>query len=194
MTLWCINTLDVFSVTTAPRASFAAQPFSFSYCEPVTRSNHILYSWEFGTQEETLIELNTPSFSVLNDTSLPPSHTAPDSLNDVIEIITKIIEERDQTLSSGNFSGPQAIFPGEGSAADPASNGVAALIANWTGKSTSDLDFGQAAEDQMAYLWSSKVPKTADGAISHRVEQAQLWYVSSWPELLLCRGNAFLPP
>ena len=52
---------------------------------------------------------------------------------------------------------------------------VAVLIANWTGQGDQDgLDYAQAAQDQLDYLLQD-VPKTEDGAISHRVEQVELW-------------------
>lgn len=65
----------------------------------------------------------------------------------------------------------------EGSAADPASLGTVVLLANWTGQGHSDgLDYAGAATDQLDYLFED-VPKTHDGAISHRTEQVQLWSV-----------------
>ena len=66
----------------------------------------------------------------------------------------------------------------DGSAADPASNGVTVLLANLTG--VSGGDYATAAESQLNFLYSDKVPKTMDGAISHRIDQLQLWLVPSW--------------
>ena len=63
----------------------------------------------------------------------------------------------------------------DGSAADPASIGVSVLLANWTGKG-SGQNYAGAAFDQLNYLLY-KVPRTSDGAISHRVSQIQLWCV-----------------
>ena len=80
-----------------------------------------------------------------------------------------------RTKATNGLTGPQPLVANDGSAADPASNGVAMLIANWTGQSNSSLDFGQAATDQIDYLFSSSVPKTSDGAFSHRTDQLQLW-------------------
>ena len=62
----------------------------------------------------------------------------------------------------------------EGSAADPASMGVPVLMASWLG--LNDQDYAGAAKDQLDYLLY-KVPKTPDGAISHRVSELQLWSV-----------------
>ena len=68
----------------------------------------------------------------------------------------------------------------DGSAADPASNGITMLLANWTGQSTPDsvnegVDYATAAKSQLDFLYSDNVPKTSDGAISHRTSQVQLW-------------------
>ncbi|CCO33654.1 hypothetical protein BN14_07739 [Rhizoctonia solani AG-1 IB] len=60
----------------------------------------------------------------------------------------------------------------DGSAADPASNGVGVLIANWTG--ASGANYAQAAADQLTYLLTV-TPRAPNGAISHRADEAQLW-------------------
>lgn len=52
--------------------------------------------------------------------------------------------------------------------------GVAILLANWTVVSRTSAAYGDAAYDQVQYLLT-KVPRTADGAISHRAEHVQLW-------------------
>jgi hypothetical protein len=52
------------------------------------------------------------------------------------------------------------------------------LIANWTHfQSGGAYDYAGAATAQVQYLLGPQVPKTNDGAISHRVSQLQLWYV-----------------
>jgi len=61
--------------------------------------------------------------------------------------------------------------------------GVAVLIANWTnfqgggGGGLGKEDYAGAATAQVEYLFGPEVPKTNDGAISHRVSQLQLWCV-----------------
>lgn len=59
------------------------------------------------------------------------------------------------------------------SAADPASIGPAVLLANWTNLGDG-VDYAGAALDQLNFLYE-KVPKTSDGAISHRTGEVQLW-------------------
>jgi hypothetical protein len=83
------------------------------------------------------------------------------------------------TASQPKGSGPQPLME-DGSAADPASNGVGVLIANWTRQN--DEDYANAAEEQLTYLYT-KVPRSSTGAISHRNDQTQLWCVRI---LLLC--------
>lgn len=52
--------------------------------------------------------------------------------------------------------------------------GVAVLLANWTRTDPSVTEYSTAASNQLRYLLED-APRTADGAISHRVEEAQLW-------------------
>lgn len=62
---------------------------------------------------------------------------------------------------------------------DPASVGVAVLLANWTKASRPDEfqnDYNDPLVSELDYLLYG-APKTGDGAISHRSEQVQLWYV-----------------
>lgn len=74
----------------------------------------------------------------------------------------------------GASNGPQPLM-NEGSAADPASLGMVVLLANWTGQGLNDgLDYAAAATGQLDFLFED-VPKTSDGAISHRTEEVQLW-------------------
>lgn len=75
-----------------------------------------------------------------------------------------------------SIQGPQPLMQ-DGSAGDPASIGIVVLLANWTGQATTDnLDYAGAATDQLDYLLEN-VPRSSDGAISHRTEQVQLWSV-----------------
>lgn len=130
-------------------------------------------SWELGTRAQALIEYDTPTYSVLNDSSLPPSQSnPPDSLSEVFTIVKEVVGNRSR--SNGFLQGPQPLIQ-DGSAADPASVGFAVLLANWTGRSSSDeLDYAGAAQDQLDFLLN-QVPRTDDGAISHRVSEVQLW-------------------
>ncbi|KAI0667555.1 Six-hairpin glycosidase-like protein [Trametes maxima] len=127
------------------------------------------HSWELGTRAQALIEFDTPSYSVLNNSALPPPQgSRPSSLDEVIGIAQGVVQNR----TKANVQGPQPLIDaGGGAAGDPPSIGVAVLLANWTGAGD---EYGAAAADQLAFILE-KVPKTDDGAISHRTEQVQLW-------------------
>ncbi|KAH9917745.1 uncharacterized protein B0H18DRAFT_1096454 [Fomitopsis serialis] len=150
-------------------------------------------TWELGTEAEALVESDAPACAVFADTPLPPpignnsssyNYTA---LRPVLQIAYNAAYNR------SNATGPQPIMYVEGGAAgDPASIGIAMLIANWTGAPEPELDrpeladspfgtsvgqgvsYARAAEEQLEYLLTV-VPRTSDGAISHRIETTQLW-------------------
>lgn len=133
-------------------------------------------SWEYGTRAEVLLELNAPSYSVFSPTALPPPQQIPanstSALSDVIGIAQMIVANR--SASNGNITGPQPLI-NDNATGDPASIGVAVLLANWTNQSTvNGLDYAGAARDQLEFLLSN-VSQTNDGAISQRIDQVQLW-------------------
>ncbi|KAG7087265.1 hypothetical protein E1B28_013244 [Marasmius oreades] len=129
-----------------------------------------LLSWEIGTYTQALLELDAPEYSTLTAKSLPlPRHISP-SIQPVLQIVKNVIAQNRNT----SIEGPQPIMP-DGSAGDPASIGPAVLLAEWTKQSDDSVPYLQVAEDEINYLFSDAVPKTTDGAISHRVAQLQLW-------------------
>jgi Glycosyl Hydrolase Family 88 len=138
-------------------------------------------SWEIGTRAEALLELDSPSYAVFSPDTLPPPQIIPDSVSSliqpVLDIASSIVYNRSlSNNNNNNASGPQPLMQ-DGSAGDLASIGVAVLLANWTGQGYYDnLDFARAATDQLDFLYQS-VPRTSDGAISHRVSEVQLWCV-----------------
>ncbi|KAK0188297.1 hypothetical protein F5146DRAFT_660942 [Armillaria mellea] len=94
------------------------------------------------------------------------------ALAPVFSMARQIVSNR--STSNLNHTGAQPLMS-DGSAADPASNGVAVLIAGWTGQGNSDgLNYTGAAKDQLDFLLNN-VSRSSDGAISHRVSQTQLW-------------------
>ncbi|KAF4574672.1 hypothetical protein EYR36_006022 [Pleurotus pulmonarius] len=126
------------------------------------------HSWELGTAAEALTEFSWPSLSVFNASAFPPpAHlNATNNASDVLAIARKVVAEKP--------ADSLPLFANEGSAADPASVGVAVLLANWTRSDLSDNSYADAAQGQLVYLLE-QAPKTAEGAISHRNEQVQLW-------------------
>ena len=135
------------------------------------------HSWELGTRSQALLELNVPAYSVLSSRQpLPPAPTIPlnltDSMNAVLGIAHAVVANR--SISNGNITGPQPLM-NDSSAGDPASIGMAVLLAGYTGQWFKDgLNYAGAAQDQLDYLLQV-VPHTSDGAISHLPHQIQLW-------------------
>lgn len=103
--------------------------------------------------------------------SIPSSLASSGSLDPFFAIAKEVVSNR--TVSNNHTVGAQPLIS-DASAADPASIGVSVLIANWTGQDGGQIDYAGAATDQLNYLLNV-VPKTSDGAISHRVSEVQLW-------------------
>ncbi|CAE6455541.1 unnamed protein product [Rhizoctonia solani] len=151
-------------------------------------------SWELGTRQQALLELESPSVSVFTASSIPGSPAAQSptlqlsnapklaftsgQLGDVIGMSHEIIANKEPgTLPLMN----------DGSSADPAANGVGMIVANWTEAQGSD--FEAAARDQLTWLLSN-VPRSSEGAISHRNSEVQLWsdYIYMVPPFLAYYG------
>ncbi|KAJ3759499.1 Six-hairpin glycosidase-like protein [Lentinula raphanica] len=130
------------------------------------------HPWELGTRAQALLEHNAQAFSVFSltipSTSVPSNTSS--ALAPVFSIAKGVVNNR--TASNGNITGPQPLVADD-SAADPASIGPAVLLANWTNQGDG-VDYAGAALDQLNFLYE-KVPKTSDGAISHRTGEVQLW-------------------
>lgn len=133
------------------------------------------HSWELGTRAQALLELSAPPFSVLTPSvSLPPHQSLDSSLNDTLADFFAIARNAVAALPPPPSNGTgQPLVLGDGSAGDPASIGTAVLIANWT--NLGGEYYAAAAIAQVQYLFGPAVPKTQDGAISHRVSEVQLW-------------------
>ncbi|KAG2135567.1 Six-hairpin glycosidase-like protein [Suillus cothurnatus] len=148
-----------------------------------------LHSWEYGTRAEALLELNAPTYSVVSFNAVPPPHTIPSNITSALGEVFTIAHNIVVAQSLSNIAGPQPLMA-DTSAGDPASIGVAVLLANWTGQGALDgLNYAGAARDQLEYLFQN-VSKTSDGAISHRIDQLQLWsdYVYMVPPFLAYYG------
>jgi hypothetical protein len=156
----------------------------------LTTSPTILHSWELGTRAQTILERNATTYSVFSRQHLPPSSN-PDAAT--LSALQPFFDIANNVVSSlpRNGTGPQPLKP-DGSAADPASLGVCVLIANLTREANGasrGLDYAAAAKNQIEYLFSA-VPRTSDGALSHRVSELQLWFASFH---LRCTCLTFLP-
>ncbi|KAJ3998634.1 Six-hairpin glycosidase [Lentinula boryana] len=142
--------------------------FSNAVIEQV-RSNLIAIasqSWELGTAAEALTELDWPALSVFNASAIPPPYEldAANNASDVLKIATSTV--------SAKPSDSLALVANDGAVGDPASIGVAVLLANWT--DSSDISYASAASEQLDYLLNV-APRTDSGAISQRSDQVQLW-------------------
>ncbi|TFK56177.1 Six-hairpin glycosidase [Heliocybe sulcata] len=125
-------------------------------------------SWELGTAAEALTELYWPELSVFRATGVPP----PTKLNSSDEASDVLGIARNTVSTKSGQSLP--LVQGDGAVGDPASLGVAVLLAAWTSGNDSNNSYWQAASNQLDYLLHV-APRTDDGAISHRTDQVQLW-------------------
>ena len=150
------------------------------------------YSWEIGNRALAVLTLSHSPYSLFHSSPLPPSTLPPPSISPVFSIAYDTVTK----LHSPGIS--QALEPYDASAADPASIGIAVLLANLTHQG--GADYAGAARGQLDFLHSNQVPKSTDGAMSHEREKVQLWCVTP-PSLLqfdlyllaLCTG-ATSPP
>lgn len=135
-------------------------------------------SWELGTRTQTILELNATRYSVFSNNNLPPPPSSPpDNLTSFLEPFFSIAKDVVANRPFQNIVGPRPLLS-DGSAGDPASIGMSILLANWTGVDRgSGLDYAGAANDELDWILNV-VPRTDDGAISHRVLEVQLWCVS----------------
>ena len=138
-----------------------------------------MHSWELGTRAQTILERSATSYSVFSKQTLPPP-SYPDAatllaLQPLFDMANNVVSPQ-----SEYYTDPHPLMP-DGSAGDPASLGFCVLIAHLTreanGGASRGLDYLGAAKSQIDYLLSA-VPRTPDGAISHRDAELQLWYAS----------------
>ncbi|KAL9712558.1 hypothetical protein Ac2012v2_003795 [Leucoagaricus gongylophorus] len=168
MTIWILfilSAVGLVSSTVNPQKALAEEAIALVKENLISCANK---SWELGAAAEALTELSWPTASVFNGSALPPpAHLRlVSNASDVISIANEVVSTK-----------PASSLPliaGQGSSADPASIGVAVLLANWTRSDLSNDAYAKAAADQLAYLLKD-VPRSDTGAISHRTDQVQLW-------------------
>lgn len=119
-------------------------------------------SWEFGTYTEALLELYNPQVSVFGDSPFPVP-TLQESDVQALSYLAPQIQ-----FGSGVFA---LVGNNTGAAGDPASMGVGAVLLGKTNAS-----FANAANETVQGLLND-VPRFWNGAISHRIEVAELWCV-----------------
>ncbi|KAJ7273725.1 Six-hairpin glycosidase-like protein [Mycena haematopus] len=171
------NLLAGVTVAAALLVQVSAQALSLADIAAVTQNlaTGAQQSWELGTRAQALLDLYVSDFSVFSSTQLPPPTSVPSNTTSAIAPVFSIAHNVVSALKLNSSSPPTPLVTGDGAAGDPPSIGVAVLLANWTGQGSGDgLDYGQAATSQLQYTLNV-VPRTTDGAISHRVAQVQLW-------------------
>ena len=117
-----------------------------------------MLSWENGTKAEAILEYNYPSLSVFADTPFPlPSGLNVDQMNDVYNIAQTTLQQRPASASNGSSS-----LLEDGSSGDPASLGIAVLLANASTNNAEvkSVGYGTAAEEELNYLLYS-VPRVS---------------------------------
>jgi hypothetical protein len=121
----------------------------------IDRASH---SWEWGTSSQALLELLNNEFSVFSDKAFPGGHIPrPDPTITPLAYAKKFIHTQGKTLVEDTAVG------------DPASLGVSAILLG-----TSDNAYMQAARRQADFILN-EAPRYSNGAISHRVDIAELW-------------------
>ena len=105
--------------------------------------------------------MDAPEYSVFSPTNIPEYGEPTPNVEPVLAIAKKLLQEQARN------EGAHPLTNGDGSSADPASLGVAVLLASVTGRGKTDgVDYGKAAEAQLDYLYT-KVPRTKVLAWNH---------------------------
>ena len=117
------------------------------------------HSWEFGTASETLLELYDPQYAVFGARPFPVPTISPSQSVSLAYAQEKIVIGR----------GPNSLSDGDGVVGDPASLGVSAVLLGMTEKRYFD-----ATTEEVEYILG-QAPRWWNGAISHRVQYAELW-------------------
>ncbi|SCV72972.1 BQ2448_6897 [Microbotryum intermedium] len=145
--------------------------------------------WVSGTQTEAYLEFDHPQLTVFDPNVFPLPNASstkvsreayPSSSNRIVLEWLKKLQPGDEQF---------AVIEG-GAAGDPASLGYAWIVAELTARhrrTKGRLDAALQAE--VNYLLT-QVPRTEDGAMSHRSEEVQLWsdFVYMVPPFLVARG------
>ncbi|KIM27620.1 hypothetical protein M408DRAFT_330042 [Serendipita vermifera MAFF 305830] len=123
--------------------------------------DHAHASWEYGTASEAFLEIDNADLSVYGPAPFPPPRALPVDAWPVSNA-KYIVDNKPNT---------KALMD-DGAAGDPMSNGISVLLANAT--YPTDPRYNAAFMDQLDFI-ENVVPKDANGAISHRVSEVQLW-------------------
>lgn len=126
------------------------------------------HSWEFGTAAETLLELHDPEISVFGPS---PFSTTAHYLKAHRGKIQSL-EYAASTIVIG--TGVNGLADGDGAVGDPASLGVSAVLLGDYLVAGEGEKYTNATNEEVEYIMN-QAPRWENGAISHRVEQPELW-------------------
>ncbi|KAJ7047741.1 hypothetical protein C8F04DRAFT_19901 [Mycena alexandri] len=117
------------------------------------------HSWEFGTASEALLELFNPHLSVFGSNPFP-----------VPTVPQECVESLEYAASKIVFgTGANGLSDGDGAVGDPASLGVSAVLLGKT-----NTTYAGAVAEEINYI-TTIAPRFSNGAISQRVDVAELW-------------------
>ncbi|KAG8770647.1 hypothetical protein FRC16_006262, partial [Serendipita sp. 398] len=119
-------------------------------------------SWEFGTAVEAILEHDFADLSPYGSAPFPPPYPL-DASTYPIGIAQHLVDIKPAYVKS---------IVEDGAAGDPMSIGIAVLLANQT--FPNDPRYKAAWDSQLAFI-EYDIPRTGEGAISHRVSEVQLW-------------------
>lgn len=145
---------------------------AFDYGIPIAKveklaTDSATHDWEHGTAAEALLELHDPKFSVFSHQPIKGQDPAVLQTKAMKYILPKI-QTGHITLSNNAFS-----------VADPCSLGVFAIMAaqveKWTNDGLSGRPYMTAYERQERFIMTEAPRYEINGAISHRLEVAELW-------------------
>lgn len=114
------------------------------------------HSWEFGTASEALLEVYSPSLSVFGSSSLASPSSSISSVPALEYAKSKIVIG----------TGANGLSDGDGAVGDPASLGVSAVLLGG--------EYMDAAREEVEFILG-QAPRWGNGAISQRVDVAELW-------------------
>lgn len=148
--------------------SSASCTSAFDYQIPITKIEALAttlatHDWEQGAAAEALLELHDPEYSVFGERASGGDRNV--LKTKALKFVLPKIQLDQITLSNNTFG-----------VADPASLGVFAMLAASADDSfTHSLNpYKKATERQARYLMTD-APRYANGAVSHRIDVAELW-------------------
>ncbi|KAJ3880260.1 Six-hairpin glycosidase-like protein [Lentinula edodes] len=125
------------------------------------------HSWEFGTASEALLELWNPSLSIFGPEPFQAAASLSRDPLGAMSVPSLVYAQAKIVLGTG----ANVLADGDGAVGDPASLGVSAVL---LGKIAGNETLKDAAEREAEYLLMG-APRFWNGAISHRVDYAELW-------------------